>query len=131
MFQNYECYVEKEARRGVQNCQEGDSDRELGGENSLWVPISEAAKQWWSTVALADPTDLTITPRWLTPPLRSFTLMGYGYTDKIGCAVQKCNDKYFVKCRYKPGYFELGWKLYKTGKPCDACDTCENVLCVE
>ncbi|VDM80079.1 unnamed protein product [Strongylus vulgaris] len=109
---NYKCYVENEARKGVQNCKEGESNRFLGEENSLWVPIfgvrtpaeavEYAANHWWSRVASADPTDLRITSGWLTPPLRSFTLMGYGYNDQIGCAVKECGEFYFVKCRYKP-----------------------------
>ncbi|EPB68287.1 SCP-like protein [Ancylostoma ceylanicum] len=80
----YNCTLEAMAREHVKKCvvsNTGEAPENGNEENIAAVDFADAASR-----------------------VEAVTEMAWEYTEQLGCAVQKCNNSFFVMCQYRFGY---------------------------
>ncbi|EYC42606.1 hypothetical protein Y032_0525g2929 [Ancylostoma ceylanicum] len=132
----YNCTLEAMAREHVKKCvvsNTGEAPENGNEENIAAVDfadaasrveaVTEAVKKWWKTASTEDfPQNMIFGPEHTNAPISSFTRMAWEYTEQLGCAVQKCNNSFFVMCQYRFGGNVEHIQMYLFGEPCSMCN---------
>ncbi|PIO65266.1 SCP-like protein [Teladorsagia circumcincta] len=142
--QEYVCDVESSAMRSAQSCSGGisqESTRPGLKENTFRATdmsldlrnVAETAMTtWWSQLSRngVDEPNMQFTTelRFRTNSIISFSKMAWHNNVRLGCAIQRCPNFYFVVCQYGPGGNNIGENIYDVGSTCTRCPagtTCE------
>ncbi|PIO60822.1 SCP-like protein, partial [Teladorsagia circumcincta] len=140
----YVCEVESSAMRSAQSCSGGisqESTRPGLKENTFRATdmsldlrnVAETAMTtWWSQLSRngVDEPNMQFTTelRFRTNSIISFSKMAWHNNVRLGCAIQRCPNFYFVVCQYGPGGNNIGENIYDVGSTCTRCPagtTCE------
>ncbi|EPB66442.1 SCP-like protein [Ancylostoma ceylanicum] len=138
-FAKYNCGLEKEAYATASNCPKADPNV----DNVNWFMATadnrkkaaiEAMNNWYNEINSSYMVQATGSQNLLLPELniRHFARMVWDTNTEMGCAINKCNNKWVVVCRYGPGVGVYGSPIYFMGpKACNQCrDTCvDGALC--
>ncbi|VDM76376.1 unnamed protein product [Strongylus vulgaris] len=110
-----------------------EGDRAKLGEE--YRAVAAAVHEWWNPVytSTLSGRNLRVTKK-LYKELPKFVKIAFAYNEKVGCAVNSCDDKALVRCIYDYVPTVKTMPLYVKGKVCELCtetgERCEASLCV-
>ncbi|VDN33025.1 unnamed protein product [Cylicostephanus goldi] len=97
----YDCELELKARARAEEC----AAEGIDGANAYYEENRHySVKEWWKQVRLDEPIGLScyFRAKHQSRSVRSFTRMAWANSNKIGCTIQECDDRWHSVCLYSP-----------------------------
>ncbi|CAJ0604405.1 unnamed protein product [Cylicocyclus nassatus] len=141
----YDCTAESYAQKAVSNCSSIPMpERDLGGhkqnihvlstvQTTVEGAIQNAVLTWWSELArFGFRSNMVFFPsdRVEKANVTSWSKMSWWGNQRLGCAVQHCNNYYLTSCMYSPGGNNDYSYVYPIGAVCSDCPvgSCDSQL---
>ncbi|CAJ0609784.1 unnamed protein product [Cylicocyclus nassatus] len=140
----WDCALEREAHDFLRSCPtEGyeRSDDKSPAQNFYRGTITaneptyrdmnkKTVTEWWEQVQKVTGLDRNayFRSKHRSSDIKSYTLMGWASSEKMGCSIAKCGKDWVEACRYYPPGNQVNAQMYIPGKTCSKCKPWNRII---